>query len=86
LAGPPFPGEDFLTGAPPGLTFPTDLSGATVFVTIEPWREWDVERANPFFVRLLETQIPVDAVQGTLYAMDPVVDQLPTGVASIQDL
>ncbi|MFK7970429.1 MAG: anti-sigma factor [Bacteroidia bacterium] len=34
--GPPFPGEDFLLNAPSGLTFPTDLRGRTVVVSIEP--------------------------------------------------
>jgi hypothetical protein len=34
--GPPFPGEDYLLNAPGGVTFPTDLSGATVVISVEP--------------------------------------------------
>ena len=33
---PPFPGEDFLVNAPSGLTFPTNLSGATIVISVEP--------------------------------------------------
>jgi hypothetical protein len=36
LPGPPFPGEDYLTNAPAGLTFPRDLGGSTAVITIEP--------------------------------------------------
>ncbi|MFH1069529.1 MAG: hypothetical protein V1794_07885, partial [Candidatus Glassbacteria bacterium] len=34
--GPSFPGEDFLNNSPTGLTFPADLSGSTVAITVEP--------------------------------------------------
>ena len=34
--GPSYPGEDFLVNAPSGLTFPTDLRGKTVVISIEP--------------------------------------------------
>lgn len=33
---PPFPGEDFITNAPNGLTFPTDLRNGTIVISIEP--------------------------------------------------
>ena len=84
LPGPGFPGEDFLTGAPAGLTFPVDLSGASVLVTMEPWAEWDFEPDAPFFLTLLETQIPADAAPETLYQMTSRVNELPTGTATIQ--
>ncbi|KAB2805350.1 anti-sigma factor [Phaeocystidibacter luteus] len=35
-SGPPFPGEDFIMNAPMGLTFPTDLTGAPIVISIEP--------------------------------------------------
>jgi hypothetical protein len=35
-ASPPFPGEDFITNAPSGLTFPTDIAGGTAVISIEP--------------------------------------------------
>ena len=84
LSAPPFPGEDFLTAAPDGLTFPPDLSQASVFVTLEPWAEWNVEPETPFFLRILETQLPADATPQTLYEMTNLADQLPTGTATIQ--
>ncbi len=34
--GPPFPGEDYLQNAPSGLTFPTDLKGTTIVISVEP--------------------------------------------------
>ena len=35
-AGPPIPGEDFFNNAPTGETFPLDIRGRTVVVTVEP--------------------------------------------------
>ncbi|MEM7087259.1 MAG: hypothetical protein AAF489_13810 [Bacteroidota bacterium] len=35
-AGPPIPGEDFFNNAPAGETFPLDIRGRTVVVTVEP--------------------------------------------------
>lgn len=35
-AGPPIPGEDFLRNAPNGFTFPLDVRGRTVVISIEP--------------------------------------------------
>jgi len=34
--GPAYPGEDFLTNAPVGLSFPTDLHGSTIVISVEP--------------------------------------------------
>ena len=86
LPSPTVPGEDFLTAAPAGLTFPLDLSGATVLVTMEPWAEWDLEPESPFFLRLFDFEIPAGAEAETPYDMIPRVDQLPTGTATIQGL
>ncbi len=82
--GPAFPGEDFLTGAPAGLTFPPDLSEAGVFVTMEPWKELDVGSDGPFPLRLLEGGVPVGATPQTPYELVSLVDQLPSGTATIQ--
>ncbi len=84
LNAPAFPGEDFLVGAPTGLTFPPNLSGATVFVTLEPWMEWDVEPDAPFPFRILEAQVPADATPLTVYEMTSLADQLPSGTATVQ--
>ena len=34
--GPPFPGEDFLQNAPSGSSFPVDLRGGAVVISVEP--------------------------------------------------
>ncbi len=84
VTGPAFPGEDFLTNPPTGLTFPPDLSGATVFITLEPWMEWDTEPGLPFFLRLLDGQVPADAASVTPYDLTSLGSQLPTGTATVQ--
>ncbi|WP_046744507.1 anti-sigma factor [Kordia zhangzhouensis] len=35
-AGPPIPGEDFFLNAPTGFTFPLDVRGRTVVISVEP--------------------------------------------------
>jgi len=84
VQGPTVPGEDFLRNAPSGLTFPTDLSGTEVFITMEPWQQWDVAPDEPFFIRLLEADIPIDANPGTVYGMTSLFSQLPQGTATVQ--
>ncbi len=84
LAGPLFPGEDFLANPPAGLTFPPNLSGAVVTITMEPWGELDLEPGIPFFLRILEAQVPADATALTPYDLVPLAGQLPTGTATIQ--
>lgn len=78
-----FPGQDFLQNAPDGLSFPTDLSGIPVFVTLEPWNEYDLEPSSPFPFRLLEATIPLDAVPHTTYAMTSLYASLPGGTATV---
>ncbi|NOU58560.1 anti-sigma factor [Marinifilum sp. JC070] len=65
-AGPPFPGEDFLMNAPSGLTFPTDLAGATVVISVEPEPD---NSAAPFLLKPLVGMVPSDAADHTLYDM-----------------
>ena len=63
---PEFPGEDFLMDAPSGLTFPTDLSGQKVIISVEP----DPDNSpNPFLLKPLIATVPVDADEHTLYGM-----------------
>jgi hypothetical protein len=82
--GPAFPGEDFLLNPPTGLTFPMDLRGAEVFVTLEPWERWDVRPESPFFVRLLQAQIPQFAQPGQAYPMESLLHSLPKGTARVR--
>lgn len=86
VEGPSFPGEDFLLDPPEGLTFPLDLSGGTVFVTVEPEAEWDAFPDRPFYLRLLEGTVPDNPVALVLYGMNSLVSQLPTGTATVQGL
>ena len=55
---PPLPGEDFLMAAPAGLTFPVDLRGATVVISIEPEPD---DGPGPFALKPLVGDIPGDA-------------------------
>ena len=66
-AGPSVPGEDFLINAPSGLTFPTDLSGATVVISVEPFPDNSPE---PFLLKPLVGSVPASAMNNTLYNMN----------------
>ncbi|MCZ6702270.1 MAG: T9SS type A sorting domain-containing protein [Ignavibacteria bacterium] len=78
--GPPFPGEDFLVNAPPGLTFPTDLSGMTAVVSIEP----DPDNSTaPFLLKPFVGGIPSPAMDHVTYMMNSnVANSFPTGTAT----
>lgn len=82
LPGPPFPGEDFLTNAPAGLSFPTDLRGTMAVITIEPDPD---DSAAPFALKPLAGMVPAGAVDHTPYAMANQSATFPTGTARIED-
>ena len=65
-AGPPFPGEDLLMNAPGGLAFPTDLTGKTVVISVEPQPD---NSTAPFLLKPLVGVVPVDAIDHTPYQM-----------------
>jgi len=65
-SGPPFPGEDFLMSAPNGLTFPTDLSGATVVISVEPVPD---NSPLPFVLKPLVGSVPANAEVHSLLEM-----------------
>ena len=67
MGGPAFPGEDFLQNAPAGVTFPTDLAGATVVISVEPSPD---NSPNPFLLKPLVGAVATDAVDHTVYGMD----------------
>ena len=81
MGGPPFPGEDYLVNAPAGLTFPTDLSGATAVISVEPDPD---DASTPFTLKPLVATIPADAVDHTTYALGGNLASLPSGTASIR--
>ncbi|WP_179352424.1 anti-sigma factor [Winogradskyella vidalii] len=64
--GPDFPGEDFLQNAPAGLTFPTDLRGATIVISVEPSPD---NSPTPFTLKPLAHDVPSDAAVHTTISM-----------------
>ena len=79
MAGPPFPGEDFLINAPAGLTFPTDISNGTAVISIEPFPD---NSPNPFLLKPLVGSIPANAVDHTTYDMTKNLSSFPTGTVT----
>ena len=70
--GPNYPGEDFLRNAPSGLTFPTDLRGTTIVISVEPSPD---NSSDPFTLKPLAHQVPANAMGHTAITMGngPVV-------------
>ncbi|PIB36346.1 hypothetical protein BFP72_13550 [Reichenbachiella sp. 5M10] len=68
--GPAFPGEDFITNAPSGLTFPTDLTdGGVIVISVEPEPD---NSPGPFELKPLLGNVPTGLAPGTLQAMDNI--------------
>lgn len=63
--GPPFPGDDFITGSIAGITFPSDLSGGMAVISVEPVPD---NSDAPFLVKPLVGSIPAGAVDHMTYA------------------
>ncbi len=59
--GPPFPGEDLLMNAPAGLTFPTDLTGRPIVISVEPSPD---DSPAPFTLKPLLGSAPAGTVSG----------------------
>jgi hypothetical protein len=64
--GPPFPGEDYLQNAPSGLSFPTDLKGMTIVISVEPNPDND---PGPFTLKPLAHMVPANAENHTVISM-----------------
>ena len=73
--GPPFPGEDFLSNAPAGLTFPTSITGGTAVISIEPVPD---NSTAPFTFKPLVGAIPADTEVHSVLSMDQNLS-FPTG-------
>lgn len=78
MAGPPFPGEDFISNAPSPLSFPTDLAGKTAVISVEPVPD---NSSNPFAIKPLLNQIPMDAADHVVYDLE-LNNSFPSGTAS----
>jgi len=78
-SGPNYPGEDFVQNAPAGLTFPVDLTGATVVVSIEPEQD---DSPAPFAFKPLAAQVPegIGDHEPIQFGAGP---GFPTGVATL---
>jgi len=82
MAGPPFPGEDYLVNAPTGLTFPTDLAGGTAVISIEPQPD---DSSMPFTFKPLMGPIDASAIDHVTYMMPNMTTAtFPTGTATIR--
>lgn len=80
MAGPPFPGEDFLNKAPEGLSFPTDLSEATIVISVEPVPD---NSPNPFLLKPLVHQVPANAADHVAFDLgNNAANTNPTGSVS----
>lgn len=64
--GPGYPGEDYLQNAPAGLTFPTDLKGRTVVISVEPYPD---NSSAPFTLKPLAHMVPENAMDHTVIDM-----------------
>ena len=64
--GPNYPGEDYLQNAPAGLTFPTDLKGTTIVISVEPSPD---NSPSPFTFKPLAHMVPSNAANHTTIDM-----------------
>lgn len=64
--GPSFPGEDFISNAPNGLNFPTNLAGQTIVISVEPDAD---DSSAPFILKPLVATSPSDAVAHQSYGL-----------------
>lgn len=78
--GPPFPGEDYVTNAPEGVTLPTDLSGGTVVISVEPFPDDD---PAPFVFKPLTGTAAEKATDHVSYPLSLNSDPFPSAVATI---
>jgi len=78
--GPPFPGEDYLHDAPATLSFPTDLSGGTAVISVEPSPD---DSSAPFTLKPLVGAISMDAIDHKTYQLENNANGLPSGSAVV---
>ncbi len=77
-SGPPVPGEDFFLNAPDGETFPLDIRGRTVVISVEPVPD---DSPLPFVLKPLVGTAGNETAPET-YSFGQNLGSLPTGVAS----
>jgi hypothetical protein len=79
LASPPFPGEDFVANAPTGVTFPWDLSSATLVISIEPNPD---NSDMPFTLKPLSHNVSATPTEGATVDMMKSLTSFPTGTVT----
>lgn len=78
--GPPIPGEDFFNNAPAGETFPLDVRGRTVVISVEPVPD---NAEAPFLLKPLTAVVPTDAAKApATHSFSFNSAGVPTGKAS----
>lgn len=75
------PGEGFVMNAPAGVTFPLDVGGLGVFITVEP--EPDETGPTPFGLRIQEATIPSGVAGGEALSMT-AVSAFPSGTVQLR--
>lgn len=76
--GPPIPGEDFFNNAPTGETFPLDIRGRTVVISIEPSPD---NSPAPFLLKPLAAVAGNDTAPAT-YSFNQNLGSFPTGTVT----
>jgi hypothetical protein len=82
--GPPFPGEDFLTGLPAGVVAPVNLAdgGSMVVITIEPdIGGQDPTGAGPFSIKPLVAAVTAGASPGASLPLRRDLSTVPQAIA-----
>jgi hypothetical protein len=79
MAGPPFPGEDFITNAPAGITFPGNLRGTTLVITVEPNPD---NSPVPFTIKPLSHQVSQSVIPGDTNDMMRSLTSFPSGTVT----
>jgi len=75
------PGEDFIRNAPANVTFPTDLSGRDVKVTLTP--SYPPGANAPFIITIFEGQVPETGEARQNYPLVNVLANVPQGSLTI---
>lgn len=81
-AGPPVPGEDFFNAAPAGETFPLDIRGRRVVISVEPVPD---NSPAPFLLKPLWLEVASDAATApTAHDFAQNLGTVPTGSVTRQ--
>lgn len=79
MAGPAVPGEDFVKNAPTGFTFPANLRGNTLVISVEPNPD---NSPMPFALKPLSHTVPANVKSGDTQTMVRSLASFPTGTVT----